>query len=47
MFQIVCSTTATLSKWQFSKTTDKQKIGENSYGNFLKDFSKLFLDLLK
>jgi hypothetical protein len=47
MFQIVCSTTATLSKWQFSKTTDKQKIGENSYGNFLKDFSKLFFGPFK
>ncbi len=47
MFQIVCSTMATMSKWQFSKTTDKQKIRENSYGNFLKDFSKLFLGPFK
>jgi hypothetical protein len=47
MFQIVCSTTGTLSKWQFSKTTDQQKIGGNSYGNFQKYFSKLFFDLLK
>ncbi len=43
MFQLISSQLGSILKFTFSKPTDKQKIGENSYGNFQKSFSKLFL----
>ncbi len=36
MFQILCSTTATLSKWHFSKPIESLKIGDICYGTCFK-----------